>query len=479
MNIGVTLRSTNGRSTCSITPILLAIMCLAVCVAEVPVATPAEDVLETIPYADPTFGFEIQVPAGWIYDRGRFRGAMGSIGVLRGSRDYTRAIQILVFRNFEMTGFEQWLQEYEQHLEEVHGSPPVRLKADKRDGRERVVTMVEVIAGSARARTYYLCITFDPNTVWVMALAGQVTDGVSEKLLQAQFEQLADTVRISYDPLEAQQLSAAFDRGLAVLKELRASARAVKLEESERYYNIAIGDKSIGYLLRRIYRESRSLTDPRMGGKHKEGLRVQEESWRFADDGTVRHTELNMFSSFDLRSEMMEQCTTQIPAPDVAAQRLYIELDQCLRENQVLFSSFSTNIDRDLPDPRPPIKVGQRYLDLAWVRLLPQLLISAPAELYAFAVYDSGTRALLVHTIKPLGPLENASRPGYAFEIRQGFVSQPSLIHTDTVGNVVLIKSGDLTIELSTREQVERDYAGRREPARRRVTTSAGPTVSP
>ena len=37
-----------------------------------------------IPYSDPTFGFQMRVPAGWSYDRGRFEGPEGSIGLLRG-----------------------------------------------------------------------------------------------------------------------------------------------------------------------------------------------------------------------------------------------------------------------------------------------------------------------------------------------------------------------------------------------------------
>ena len=228
-------------------------------------------------------------------------------------------------------------------------------------------------------------------------------------------------------------------------------------------------------------RETQTLDDPRFAGKRKEGLRIHEESWRFADDGTVRYTELNLFSSFDLRSELIEYSTTQIPAPDVQSQRLYIELDQCIREDKVLFSSFSTNLDRDLPAPRPPLPIGPRYLDLAWVRMLPLLLKAAP-ETYAFAIYDSQARALAVHTIRPLGSSAIPGRAGVsgcAFETREGFVAQPSRLYTDARGNVLRLESGDLVITLTTKDEVERQFAQRREPARRRLEPPPRRSIRP
>ena len=39
---------------------------------------------DTITYADHTFGFELKLPADWEYDRARYPGTAGSIGLLRG-----------------------------------------------------------------------------------------------------------------------------------------------------------------------------------------------------------------------------------------------------------------------------------------------------------------------------------------------------------------------------------------------------------
>ena len=44
-------------------------------------ALPAD---KTMPYADYAFGFEMRLPGGWEYDRARFEGPEGAVGLIRG-----------------------------------------------------------------------------------------------------------------------------------------------------------------------------------------------------------------------------------------------------------------------------------------------------------------------------------------------------------------------------------------------------------
>ena len=434
-------------------------------------------------YIDPTFGFEMRVPVGWSYDRGRFEGPEGAIGVLRGTGPQgVGALEVLIFRSFEMSDFATWLRSFLKRLGEAHGGRKIPEEYQVDDTGERAVLLVDKRVGGRRAQTYYLCIPFDANTVWVLVFAGTVGEPAAEGQVRELFDLVAGSVRVLYDPVEAKKIAEAFERGMAVLGELRAGAAAVQIDETPQYYDLAISGKSVGYLRRRASRERLATDDPRFTSRRESGLRVREESWRFAEDGTVRHTELNMFSSHDLRSELIENRATQVPAPDVQSQRLFIELDQCIREGKTLVSSFSTNLDRDLPEPRPPLPIGPRYLDLAWVRLLPRLLLTAPRETYAFAVYDTQTRALGVYTIQPLGPCEIPGQPasqGFAYETREGYVSQPSRLYTDGSGQLVRIESGDVTITRVTKEQVDRKYADRREPGRRRMQAPRPATERP
>lgn len=431
----------------------------------------------TISYTDPTFGFEVNVPAGWRYDRGRFQGPERALGVLRGERPGAgQALQLLMFRNFDRSGFEAWLAQFQQKLTALHKPHPVRLEGrEEVEGRPRVMLAVEPQTSGAATYTHYLVIPFDPNTVCTLVLASTVATPAEAEAHRQLFRQIAGSLKVLYDAGDAAAMTAALERGLKVVEELKTAAARVELPTRETYYNIRIGGKDIGFLRRRIWRDEQLLSDPRVSARQKEGVRVQEESWRFADDRTVRNTEINLFSSFDLESELIEVRTTQVPAPDVQPQRLYIELDQCIRENEILFSSFSTNVDLGLPEPRPPMPILPGYLDLAWVRLLPKLLMRAAPEPYAFAIYDTQTRVFTLHQIQPRGPAEiPGGGEGFRFETREGYVSQPSTVYTDGEGTVVRIVTGDLVISQMAPAEAQALYGRQREAALQRMQGGAG-----
>ena len=277
--------------------------CAALCVS---LSAPAVAVGQTsqpvgaagamIPYTDVNFGFEMQVPAGWRYDRGRFQGPKGAHGILRGrSREFTRGLQVLIFRSLEDVRsperepppFERWLATFEKQLGQMHKPLEITERNREPGERPRAVLVVDPPVEGLRTITHYLCIQFDPYTVWVLVFAGTVSTSAQAQALRAQFDQITGSVQVLYDPLEARELAAAFERGLAVLKELRAGPGAAKVPESDRFYDIAIGGKSIGYLRRRVRREWQELSDPRVGSKRREGLRVQEE---FSADALVERT---------------------------------------------------------------------------------------------------------------------------------------------------------------------------------------------
>jgi hypothetical protein len=440
---------------------------------------PAPGATPLMPYSDPTFGFELQVPAGWTYDRARFGGPEGSVGVLRGRNPAGQlALQVLVFRTAEINDFSAWLRAFIGHLNKNYGGKKVVQQPVAAAGGERAVLFVETGAGEARAQTYYLCVPFDPNTVWVLVLASPIPTPADAEQFKTEFNRIADSVRVLYNPLEAARLAAAFDRGIDLLKTLRDGAADVQIDETERFYDILISGKSIGYFSRWAKREKRTIGDHRYSQDLTDGVRVHEEVWRFAEDGTVRQTELNMFSSSDLKKELIENRRTQVPAPDVPSQRLYIELDQCVREGNALVSSFSTNVDTELPDPRPPLPIGPRYLNLAWVRLLPQLLLNAANETYAFAIYDSETHGLIICTVQPLGMFEVSGPRGgrtWLFETREGFVAQPSQIYADENGQIVRVENGDMAIVLTTRDEVQRRWGALRDAARQRMAPTTAP----
>ncbi len=443
--------------------------------------TSAPGYIGLIPYSDPTFGFELRVPAGWSYDRARYPGPEGSIGILRGNNRATnQLLQVFAFRSPNMPAFPEWLDEFLVSLGKAHGGRKIPQHRWSDEISERATLMVDTKLGGTRTITYYLCVPFDSHTVCVVLYAGAVAAPADEERLKTEFDEIAGSLRVQYDPVAAEAINAAFERGRAVLEELHAGAASVPLDGTERAYEIRLAEKSIGYLSRTCSAGER----PGSAGPaaRQPGLWVHEESWRFADDGTVRHARVDAFSSHDFRTELIENRQTQLPAADVVSQRLYIELDQCVREGNTLVSSFSTNLDVDLPEPQPPIPTGPRYLDLAWVRLLPELLLRAPAELYAFAIYDTQTRALVAYLIQPLGECElpdSGGARGYGFEAREGLVAPPSRMYTDLQGKLVRIEAGDLVLVSVPVAQVERTFGAQRDAARRRLEPPARPHLPP
>jgi hypothetical protein len=437
-----------------------------------PASQAAPTSLPTLNYTDVAFGFELEIPAGWNYDRTRFQDFKNSIGLLRGrSADGRRGLKIVVFRSYPMRPFEDWLVVFGRDLAEradvarVEGEPwqlPPRAGA--------ILTYASKAAG-VKSRSHHLCVPFDPNTVWVLVYSGNAAGDAEERQLRAEFDRLSATLRVYYTVEDAEQLAGALDRGKALLDKLRAQAERVQLDETEYTYDIALAGKSVGYLRRRISREEYVFSQPDAKRRYaKNGVRVRERSWRFADDGTVRCTRVDLFTSFDLKSELIESRQTQIPAPDVTPQELLVKTNQVLREDDRLFSSFTTSRDRNLPDPGKPISVGPVYLGLAWVRLLPALLLGEPAERHALVIYDDETRALLSHMVQPLGEVKLPGRdePLYGFEVREGYIAQPSVVYTDRRGNLIRLEAGEVVLARVPKEEAERKYGERRDAARQR-----------
>ncbi len=429
--------------------------------------------LPVVNYSDAAFGFELSVPAGWDYDRTRFQQFKDSIGLLRGrGPGGRRGLQIIVFRSFDLKPFEDWALEFARAAGELMNSSQVQWEPWRLPPRAGVILSCASKVGLVETRSHHLCVPFDPSTVWVLTYSGTVSGRAEEQQVRAEFDQIAASLRVTYDPEEAERLTPALERGRELIARLRAEASRVQPDDTEYAYKLLLADKPIGYLTRRVSREEYVYSQPGAKRRYaKEGIRVRERSWRFADDGTVRFTRLDLFSSLDMQSELIESQHTQIPPPGTQPFEPLVKTEQVVREGDVLFSSATTSRDLALPDPSKPISVGPVYLDQAWVRLLPGRLIAEPAEPFALAVYSSETRALVCLTIKPLGScrLEGYDRSAYAFEVREGFIDRPSRLYCDEHGNLLRLEAGDLTVVRASSQEIEHRYGIKRDEARKRA----------
>lgn len=448
-------------------------------------ATAADD---TIPYVDPAFGFEMKLPAGWNYDRSRFQQFEDSIGVLRGRGPGGRAgLQVQVFRlrpteragadgklELAMPSFEEWVVDFARALGDMTGAERIEWDTCKYASRVGAQLEYDTVIGAATTRNYTVCLPLDAGIVWVMVYSGTTASRGDERDVERACENIARSLRVHYDAADFEELAEAFQRGRVLIKRVRARGSEVRLDEQERLYEILVDGKGVGYLRRRITSERHDFSGP--GARFSDvrpGLRVRERSWRFADDGTVRHTRLDLFSSFDGQNELIEHQLTQLPAPDVDLPPL-VKTNQVIRKDQALVVSYTTSLDQTMPDPAKPQDVGPVYLDQAWLRVAPGLLLTAPAESHAFAVYNTEARAVLPQTITPLGPTPLPGHEGdvYGFEVREGLMDAVARLYTDRRGNLLELRAGELLVKKVRAEEVERRYGGRREAARKRAGLS-------
>jgi len=448
---------------------------------------PADDSgagIATTPYVNVSFGFEMQTPAGWKYDRTGFFGAGGSLGLLRGAAPGGRAtLQILIFRELDLPSFPKWIEYFSEQLGALSGSTAVRVQGAPDAGRAAAYVTAEAVIGFDRTRTVYYCVQFDDETIFVFSLAEarrQLEEApiepAAEEAIPADFLRLAKTLRIFYSTETAEMLAAALQRGKQYLARFQLQKDVEKLEfgEETRYYEILLEGASIGYTTRRFAREDEPLQRSGSFTNAKEGLRARELTYRFAADGAVQYSQVDLFSSRDLETDLYEM--SQVGIPGVAGQEAYVTRDQCVREGEALFSTFSTSRDVVLPEPRRPIKLKSGYLGLAWVRLLPALLGPEQTEMIAFTIYDTETRTLVTHAIRSLGEKRtpgSESVMARIYEIREGFAETPSVIYTNAAGEMLRLEAGGLVLKLEDEARIEKLFGKRREEANLRLRESA------
>lgn len=439
----------------------------------------------TVPFVNKAFGFELQVPAGWSYDRTGFFGPGGSLGLLRGaSPDGRKTLQILVFRQLELASFPEWIDFFGQQLSRISGTKRVQVQGQTGVERPAAYVVAEAQLGLDHTRALYYCVQFDEETVWVLSQASAIRtlengaeeregDSGREVHVPDEFTRLTQTLRVFYDPAMARLMVAALQRGKDYLAryQLQEDIRELRIDESVRYYQILVAGKPIGYLTRQFTREEEPLQRPGRSSSAKEGLRVRERSYRFANDGTVHFSKVDLFSSRDLETDLYELWTAEIPRSETDAP-VFITRDQCVRERETLFSTYTTSRDETYPEPRRPLKLDATFLGLGWTRLLPALLGAERREAVGFTVYDSETRTLITHVIRSLGerPLPGAGEAqAHAFETWAGFVERPGVVYTDADGNMLRYEVGQLVLRLSSEAAIERDFGPRRDAANLRL----------
>lgn len=429
---------------------------------------------ETVQVADYSFGFELTVPGGsWTYDRGRFTldAGPGAVGVLRGRSTAQRStMQVLFYRLAADASFDKWLDDLQRQIIQEAGAKTVKTSHELRKlgDRDAAVITAEDSLTTGTVRTHYYCVRFDETRVFVLLLGGATPDESVGARLRSEFERIVSSLRILYTRERQAELAEALLRGQKLLETLRRAAAALPIDSATRYYEIVQRGEPGGFFTRQIEREVRSLDDPRSGGNVKEGVRVRERSWQFGRDGTARSSRVDLFASSDMLSELIETRESEVPGENAVIRQVFSSVDSCIREEGKLITSFKSSLDVEIPPSREQ-RVGPNYLGLVWVRLLPALLGTEPGEPCAFAIYDTGTRAIVTYVIRSLGPRplpETGDVTAYAYEVSEAFSPKPSITYTDERGVVLRVEAGDIVFRSTTPQHIEKRYGVLRDAAR-------------
>jgi hypothetical protein len=477
------------KKTCPLVLLLIAMASPRLLADEPAQEPPLTSMPSGMVYADYNYGFKLILPPATLfeYDRTRFHDWKDSIGLLRGRTVEGRhSLQIVIFRSYEMPGFNDWVNRFKGDLAKGTGTMAVDSRPVPVNDRMGVVLEQRGQLGAAIILTQYLCVPFDQNTVWVFTYSGVANDDQrSLNFLKDSFSQITSTLHVLYNPDEAEKLGEALERGVSIRNRLRAGEIRPSVDGIERFYEISLSGKPIGYLSRRLTQEEHDFgkrDDSKRKKSKRKGLRLRELAWRFAEDGTARRTKLDTFTSDDLRSELIESQTMQIPPPDAAPRFAQIKSDSVVREDLALVSSFSTNMDTKYRDPQPPMGVGPAYMDWAYLRLLPVILPSESKEPIAFVTYDGEKRALITYQVKPLETAtlsaEGKQVTVAGYEIREGFAEQLTRIFADQAGTLLRVEAGDLLVTLSTREHIEEQF-GKQRAAAELIVNPKGATPAP
>lgn len=281
------------------------------------------------------------------------------------------------------------------------------------------------------------------------------------------FDQIVESFQVVRTEAQQQQIDAALERGFNLAQEVAEGRKklAHRIEESV-FLRLMREGRPIGAV------EIRESADT-LGGR--QGVRSLQQIWLFHPDKSVQFLQEEKFLAADLSFDEWRNLSQLLPSPQVdPQQRLVVHMEAGIRRGDQLVVKYAgTGVDEE----DKVIEVEPSYASSFWSLLLPRVAELQKPDLYAYSMYDSERRGMILRTFRVVGPAQvtvgRRRMTGIRIEDSEGLLPPINDMIVDDAGRLLQLSSGPVEMRLSTADALEREFGERIRTTQRRFRENA------
>lgn len=408
-------------------------------------------------YLDGSYGFTIKPPLGWQVRRVRTRvgSAVTLMEMIERIQTYqTHSLSIQRTSGIEGEKLESVLQRYFEALSTEYAEVKIEPARQRTISGRRGLSIAATYMGEGeRLLRIQAAVEVRRQQFLMLVYQGPASvRGTVEPL----FDRVLDTLTLVPDAYDAETLRAAGEEGFVWLKNV-GGLSLKKALVPETYFRVESEGKVVGFM---------AVAENEVEHNRRPGIEVRERFWTFSPEGVVQRIQTNAFISLDLVCEdWKDSACTLIPGKGDEPARMLATLEEAVRQDNVLLSTQAYGLGEG-STANPPFQLPPTYLSRPMARMFPRLTnrLDKP-RVIALGIFDQARSDIVMRIVELKGeesvPGLKASGPIYRIDQRDGPASPASISYVDENGRILLIKAGDMIMRRTTRDAVEKLFAGK------------------
>lgn len=407
-------------------------------------------------YLDASFGFSVRPLAGARVDR-RKRTVEGLVQIAQFVRlevgwsmalrytDSRRPIDAVAVRHMMLAGL---MPEYpdveitQAESKRVDGRQAIRAEASF--STEGQLWLRQQLVVPLRAKQYI-----------VVTLTTPADD---REVAGTAFDQIVASFKVVRTQAQQEALEAALQRGVTLRRNLVETKRKISTTAADKptYLRITRDGESVGFV---------ETLEAAVNLDGAPGLRIQQTAWVFNLDGSVQFAREDKFVADNMDLDKWQTISQVMPSPAVDPDRRVVATFEAgIRRGDQLIVDYNEKVGVSEKQEKL-VGVEPSYAPAAWPLLLPRLIDLNEPELYAFSMYDSDRRGMILRTFRVVGPTQVTIGGGRVSAIKiedsEGLLPPVGEIDVDSDGRVVRLVSGPLEMVSISQAEAEREFAPR------------------